>query len=109
MRTASTPAEHKLWLWLHARRFEGFRFRRQHAFAGYILDFYCPELRLAIEVDGAHHADDYASEGDFFRDRSLERVGITVLRIPNELLRRDPVQAEAWIRNAIERAVKRGR
>lgn len=57
MRKNPTLSELRLWEWLRRRQAGGFKFRRQHVIAGYIVDFYCPELRLVIEVDGPIHAD----------------------------------------------------
>jgi len=65
----------------------GWKFRRQHVVAGYIVDFYCPELRLAIEVDGAVHRTQVAE--DHRRDEALARLGTRVLRLRNaEVLER---------------------
>lgn len=50
-----TKAEACLWEILRSKQLEGYKFRRQHPMKGYILDFYCPELKLAIEVDGQIH------------------------------------------------------
>jgi len=71
-------------LWPHVKRLRerGYRFRRQAPFRGYFLDFVCFTRRLAIEVDGAHHADDRRAEHDFVRDRILGREGFLVLRVP---------------------------
>src|SRR5216683_5986126 len=55
MRRTPTRSEGRVWVWLRDRRFEGYKFRRQHSIGGYVLDFYCAALRLAIEVDGEHH------------------------------------------------------
>ena len=57
-RKAMTGAERALWQHLRGRAFGGYKFRRQHVLGPYILDFYCPELHLAIEVDGSPHADE---------------------------------------------------
>src|SRR2546428_8377682 len=62
MRREPTRAEARLWSWLRDRRFFGHKFRRQHPAAGYILDFYCPELKLAIELDRRHHQASYMNE-----------------------------------------------
>ena len=65
----------------------GFRFRRQHIIAGYVVDFYCPSLRLAIEVDGSVH--EAQGERDEQRTRNLAQLGVTVLRIPNARVQAD--------------------
>ncbi|WP_082549925.1 endonuclease domain-containing protein [Mesorhizobium sp. Root157] len=71
-----------LWDCLRAGRLEALRFRRQHAAGPYVLDFYCPEAKLAVEVDGAHHDLAGQMEHDKRRDRWLSEQGIRTLRIP---------------------------
>ena len=66
------------------RQVAGWKFRRQHVVAGYVADFYCPALRLILEVDGGVHADRAAE--DAVRTADLEALGITVRRIPNEAI-----------------------
>src|SRR5207248_2831171 len=88
MRKSPTRGEDRLWSWLRDRSFSGYKFRRQHPMAGYILDFYCAELKLAIEVDGWHHSQ-ITYEEDYVRTLELKREGIEVVRIANELLVRD--------------------
>jgi imidazole glycerol-phosphate synthase subunit HisF len=60
------------------------KFRRQHAFDDYILDFYCHKMKLAIEVDGAVHNDAEVAVYDMVRTKNLNENGITVLRFTNE-------------------------
>jgi very-short-patch-repair endonuclease len=70
-------------LWRELRkRPGGFKFRRQHPAGTYVLDFFCPAVRLVVEVDGAAH--DFASraEHDERRTEELQRQGLEVLRIP---------------------------
>ncbi len=62
----------------------GFKFRRQFGVRRYILDFYCPELRLAIEVDGPSHESDEARRYDEKRQAEIERLGIRFLRFTND-------------------------
>jgi len=96
MRRFPTRAERKLWTWLRDRRFEGLKFRRQYWYIGYILDFYCEELGVAIEVDGKVH--DYTWEYDCARTAELNAHGIRVIRIKNEDLLRDPQLIAEWLR-----------
>jgi len=81
MRGQQTDAEGLLWHVLRGRNLLGFKFRRQHPIENYILDFYCPELELAIELDGGQHAEhvDY----DTRRTAFLQTKGIKVLRFWN--------------------------
>ena len=76
-----TDAEALLWHLVRNRRLAGAKFRRQHAVGRYILDFYCHEMQLAIELDGGQHAE--AREYDGIRDAWLKEQGITVLRVWN--------------------------
>jgi very-short-patch-repair endonuclease len=101
MRQAPTRAEGRIWSWLRNRRCGGFKFRRQTPIGRYIVDFYCAELQLVIELDGAHHQTAWMSEYDGERSRDLEERGIRVLRIPNELLIRNSILVGEQIQAAI--------
>ena len=70
-----------LWECLRGRRLQGLRFRRQHPVGPYVLDFFHPEGRLAVEVDGAQHDLPEQMEHDRRRDRWLAEHGIRVMRI----------------------------
>jgi len=61
----------------------GSRFLRQYSVGSYVLDFYCPERRLAIEVDGGQHADAYSQQHDAHRDKYLKELNIRVIRLWN--------------------------
>ncbi|MEQ8908770.1 MAG: DUF559 domain-containing protein [Vicingaceae bacterium] len=84
LRNNLTPAEAQLWKLLKGKQLDGRKFRRQHSVANYILDFYCPEERLAIELDGQGHFEATQAEYDRERDLFLENVGIRVLRFENK-------------------------
>jgi very-short-patch-repair endonuclease len=86
LRNNPTPEEALLWQQLKGLSL-GCKFRRQHSVTGYILDFYCPSKKLAIELDGAQH--DFAKGYDKARDHLLHGFGIKVLRFKNELIRND--------------------
>lgn len=82
LRNHLTPAEAILWKILKGRQIGGAKFRRQHSVGPYVLDFYCPELKLAIELDGEIHGRREAE--DERRTRYLRKVkGIEVLRFEN--------------------------
>ena len=83
LRQSQTDAEHLIWRILRGRRFGGFKLRRQQPFGGYILDFYCHEALLAIELDGGGHAEVQQIEYDHVRTEVLAGAGITVLRFWN--------------------------
>jgi very-short-patch-repair endonuclease len=86
LRNHLTPAEAKLWTLLKKSQLDGRKFRRQHSVGNYILDFYCPGERLAIELDGAVHNTESAQEYDRERDLFLNYFGIKVLRFENKLV-----------------------
>ena len=75
---------------LKGRQLRGRKFRRQHSVAGYVLDFYCPDERLAVELDGSVHDDPARQAYDARRQRALERDGIRVLRFTNETVLQTP-------------------
>jgi very-short-patch-repair endonuclease len=62
------------------------KFRRQHNIGPFILDFYCPECRLAIELDGAGHHTEIGAERDYHRTQYLEQHKVRVLRFENKLI-----------------------
>ena len=76
-----TDAEQRLWRYLRMRQLAGFKFRRQHPVCGYILDFACIDIKLAIELDGGQHADNI--EGDEIRTKALNQAGWIVIRFWN--------------------------
>jgi very-short-patch-repair endonuclease len=86
-----------MWCWLRKRRFAGFKFRRQVPIGRYIVDFYCAAVKLAIELDGTHHRVSGMDEYDDRRSAYLQRRGIRVLRIANELFIRDAPTVEEMI------------
>lgn len=83
LRTGQTEAETRLWRYLRKRQMCGQRFLRQFGFRNYILDFYCPDLRICIELDGGQHANPDAVEYDRKRTELLEMHNIKVLRFWN--------------------------
>ncbi len=78
-----TEAEEALWEALRCKRLGGLRFRRQHAYEAYIFDFYCPEFKLIIEVDGGYHDTDFQTEKDTERDDYLLACGFRIVRLTN--------------------------
>ena len=89
LRNHSTPEETILWKVLRGRGAGGFKFRRQQGIGSYILDFYCPELKLCVEVDGSSH--DLKFEDDEQRTGFLREQGIVVVRFTNEMVRSNPL------------------
>lgn len=85
MRREMTPAEAKLWQRLKAGRLAGYHFRRQQVIGQYIVDFYCHQAGLVIEIDGGIHLQqvDY----DRARENYLREIGLQVIRFDNEEVR----------------------
>jgi len=100
MRRNPTPAEDRLWQELRDRRLAGAKFRRQHALDRFILDFYCAEAALVIEVDGPVH--DYTPEEDAIRQQFLEAQGLRVLRFSNDAVLHDTGRVLAEIAAALQ-------
>ncbi|MCL6235675.1 endonuclease domain-containing protein [Acinetobacter sp. ANC 5579] len=98
MRHTATDAEHLMWQILRAKRFMNLKFRRQHVIQPYIVDFYCHEIGLVIELDGGQHGMDDAIEYDAERTKFLEALNLTVVRYWNHdvLDRRDVVLEDLW-------------
>jgi very-short-patch-repair endonuclease len=84
LRTGGSLPEALVWNQLKHRQLLGLKFRRQHSISGYIVDFYCPAEKLAIELDGATHDNEKAQKQDFNRDHFLKQLGIRVLRFQNK-------------------------
>ena len=83
LRGDMTDAETKLWKALRRRQVDDLPFRRQHAVANYVLDFYCPSIQLAIEIDGGQHNTLSGQATDANRTKWLNNKGIIVLRYWN--------------------------
>jgi len=84
LRSDMTGPEKRLWSRLRSRQLQGSKFRRQHGIGPYIVDFYCPEQSLVIEIDGDSHADAEQIEKDQRRDRYLQSIGLRVVRYTND-------------------------
>jgi very-short-patch-repair endonuclease len=83
LRSNSTHAEETLWGYLKTKPF-GIKFRRQHPYSVYILDFYCHSLNLVIEVDGSIHNKEEVKMNDIERQKQLEKDSLTVVRFSND-------------------------
>jgi len=104
LRKQQTFAEEILWDYLRTKPL-GLKFRRQHPFASYILDFYCHRLKLAIEVDGSIHQKEDVKENDEIRQRQLEEEGLSFIRFTNDqiILRLEGViqQIESYLQRRL--------
>jgi len=84
LRNHLTPAEATLWRALQRSQLAGRKFRRQHSVGPYVLDFYCPSEKLAVELDGAPHFTEAGYAYDTARTAYLLEQGIRVIRFENE-------------------------
>jgi len=103
LRCNQTDEEKELWRILRGHRFAGFKFRRQHVVGEYILDFYCADAKLAVEVDGFQHGLPEGIQRDETREIFLSEQDIETLRFWNHQWRknRDGCLLEIW--NALQR------
>ena len=90
LRNHATRSERLLWTQLKSKQLSGFKFRRQHGVGPYILDFFCPEAKLAIEIDGSSHDSDDAKTKDQRRQAFIEEFGIRFLRFKDTELFENP-------------------
>ena len=97
LRKTLTPAEAALWNLLKNQQLDGRKFRRQVSIENYIVDFYCAEEKLVIELDGSVHIHPAVAENDTHRDQRLQDLGYTVLRFENK----DVFQLTDWVLNEI--------
>ena len=99
LRKKATEPERVLWRHLRNRNFAGYKFRRQHPFDGYVLDFYCPSAKLAIELDGGGHNYPADQTRDRTRSEFLARHGLVVLRFWNHQVGQelDSVLRAIWL------------
>src|SRR5688572_19254133 len=88
LRRELTPSEAIAWELLRDRRCLGLKWRRQQVIRGYVVDFYCPELRIALEIDGSVHDDPIHKEDDEVRDYDISLAGVLVIRLPASMLTR---------------------
>ena len=99
LRKEGTLGEVLLWYQLKGRKIKGFLFTRQKPIGRYIVDFYCSRLRLAIEIDGSSHNDNF--EKDFIRQKELEEIGIRFMRFLESDVRNNldgvVIVIEQWI------------
>ena len=92
-----------LWSRLKNKQLGGYKFRRQFGIGRYVVDFYCPALKLAIEIDGDSHFIDNAPQYDNQRQIFIESLGINVLRFTN----RDVSHNVTGVLDAIVREITR--
>jgi very-short-patch-repair endonuclease len=102
LRNNSTSGEALLWKQLRNKQMLGYDFHRQKPLDQFIVDFYCHELNLAIEIDGGSHEADESQEKDAARQERLESLGVKFLRFKESDIRKDIRTVletiEQWIR-----------
>ena len=101
LRKNQTEAERILWLYLQKLRYAGYIFRRQHSIDRYIADFYCPKVKLAIELDGSIHDLPEQKAKDRKRDAIIRNHGVTIIRFKNKEVTNDPSGALVKIRKTL--------
>ena len=101
LRSNPTEAEKAAWYLLRGRRL-GAKFRRQCRIENWIVDFYCFEHRLAIELDGGVHSQPSQMRNDASKEDYLRTQGISLLRIPNGLVLEDPEEFVRKVRGAMK-------
>jgi very-short-patch-repair endonuclease len=89
LRNSMTEEEVILWSRLKSRQIGGFKFRRQYGVGPFVVDFYCPEKKLALEVDGGGHFEDESIIKDRKRQKAIEQFGIRFVRISNLDIRKN--------------------
>lgn len=102
LRSNMTYCEKLVWMYLRKRQMKE-RFLRQYSVDNYVIDFYCPKLKLAVEVDGDVHDLQDQKEYDKERQNYLENFGINFIRIKNEELLASANKAFARIEDEIKR------
>jgi very-short-patch-repair endonuclease len=107
LRKKETWAENLVWRWLRDRRFNNYKFRRQHPIGDYSLDFFCEEAELAIELDGRQHGYPGQQSHDAEREKFLKSRGIKILRFWNSHLRRNAQSIRDTIFNELQKRAPR--
>ncbi|MBI2552776.1 endonuclease domain-containing protein [Candidatus Uhrbacteria bacterium] len=80
LRSRMTRSEKILWYYLRGSNVEGYKFRRQQGIGPHVVDFYCPRVKLVVELDGDSHYQEGAKRRDAQRQKFIEAQGIRVLR-----------------------------
>jgi very-short-patch-repair endonuclease len=105
-RKAPTPSEAILWRALRGKQLEGLKFRRQQPVGPFVVDFYCPQCRLVVEVDGPIH--ETQREADRSRQSLLEELGLRFVRVSAGLVENDLPAALGMIQAALQEASPSG-
>jgi very-short-patch-repair endonuclease len=101
LRHEPTETERAAWQLLRSMKSKGFKFRRQHPLGPYVVDFYCAQRRLVVELDGSVHGQPSQARRDARRDRHLKDMGYTVLRLPNGIVLKAPEEFVQRVLDAV--------
>jgi very-short-patch-repair endonuclease len=101
-----TPAESHAWSLVRNRRILDLKFRRQQIIDGFLVDLYCPSLRVVLEVDGAIHQDPDVAEYDAIRAERLVSLGVQIVRIPNDALSVETLETILASKMRVQRTFK---
>ena len=107
LRKRMTWCEKILWQVLRKNRLRQYYFRRQHPISRFIVDFYCHELRLVIEIDGPYHISMEQQEKDQNRTAELENFGIKVIRFSNDEIIKNVRKVSGQIHDEVKKQSKR--
>jgi len=102
LRNNPTESEKTLWQCLRKKKILGYKFRRQYGIDAFIVDFYCPKAKLAIEIDGEIHKSRDVMLADRKRQEYIEQFGITFLRFTNAEIENDIRQVISLIKQKID-------
>jgi very-short-patch-repair endonuclease len=103
LRQNQTEAEKLIWRFLRNRQLLGYKIKRQYSIDHFVVDFYCPELKLAVEADGGSHIEPERKKYDIRREKYLKKFGVSLVRIKDEELFGNPNKAFAKIEDAIKK------
>ncbi len=104
LRNNSTPGEINLWQELKTKQFYGYDFQRQKPLLNYIVDFYCAELNLIIEIDGRYHEE--IAEKDMIRTKELAEYKLKILRFTEQEVKVDMFNVLRTIENYVKEFIK---
>lgn len=106
LRQNATLSEVILWKHLHQKKMLGYDFDRQKPILNYIVDFYCKDLKLVIEIDGNSHHHEDAYKADVIRQTEIEQYGVEFLRFSDKQIKHDIInvlfEIETWIENKVK-------
>ena len=102
-RRTPTEPEKLFWSWVRGKQL-GYKFRRQHGIGQYIVDFYCAELQLIIELDGDSHYSEEGIKSDSIRTAFLEAKGFSIIRLKNSEVMKNKHAVLAFVMNVISKS-----